>query len=168
MIKQILGALFICLFVFSCAQKEEQVEDKPMDTTAVKEETPNKFGVAVDESKAITLASLSEEIQANDSVNCVVKGEVEAVCQKKGCWMTLKKEDGSTVRVTFKDYALFMPKDLAGKEVVLNGVAKTKTVSVDMLKHLAEDEGKSQAEIDAITEEETKLAIEADGVVIKM
>ncbi|MBK8328994.1 MAG: DUF4920 domain-containing protein [Bacteroidetes bacterium] len=31
------------------------------------------------------------------------------MCQKKGCWMELKNNDGTTLRVTFKDYG-FMPK----------------------------------------------------------
>lgn len=168
MLKQILGSLFICLFVFSCAKKEENTEEvnTPEEKTEVVADQ-TKFGVAVDVSNPFTLASLEKEMTTNDSLDCVVTGTVDKVCQKKGCWMTLKKEDGSTVRVTFKDYALFMPKDLSGKEVVLHGMAKAKTESVDMLKHLAEDEGKSKEEIDAITEPVTSLAIVADGVEIK-
>ncbi len=71
------------------------------------------------------------------------------------------------MRITFKDYALFMPKDLAGKEVVIHGVAKTTTVSVEDLRHYAQDAGKSEKEIKAINKPETKLAFEADGVAIQ-
>ena len=49
----------------------------------------------------------------------------------------------------------------------MEGVAKLDTVEVDVLKHYAEDAGKSQDEIDAITEPEIKLAFEAVGVKIK-
>lgn len=165
--KYILGSLVICLFLFSCNKQEEVANETKDDVAETVKAPATKFGVEVDEASAMTLASLTTEMTEKDSLDCVVKGTVESVCQKKGCWMTLKKDDGSTVRVTFKDYALFMPKDLGGKEVVLHGIAKTKTVSVDMLKHLAEDAGKSEEEIAAITDPETKLAIEADGVTIQ-
>ena len=38
---------------------------------------------------------------------------------------------------------------------------------MDMLKHYAEDEGKSQEEIDAISEPEFAYTFEAIGVIIK-
>ena len=41
------------------------------------------------------------------------------------------------------------------------------TYDVDYLKHLAQDAGKSQEEIDAISEPETKLSYVATGVLIK-
>ena len=49
----------------------------------------------------------------------------------------------------------------------MQGMAYMDTTSVDMLRHLAEDAGKSQEEIDAITQPELTLAFEATGVVIK-
>lgn len=55
------------------------------------------------------------------------------------------------MKVKFKDYAFFMPKDCAGKKAVVDGYAYTQTTSVEELKHLAGDAGKPQAEIDAIT-----------------
>jgi hypothetical protein len=57
-----------------------------------------------------------------------------------------------------------MPLDLAGKEVVMNGYAFKDVTSVDELKHYAEDEGLSQAEIDGITEPKKELKFMASGV----
>jgi hypothetical protein len=72
------------------------------------------------------------------------------------------------MRVTFKDYGFFVPKEgMEGKEVVFEGVAKRKVTDVDMLKHFAEDAGKSQEEIDAITEPKVELTFVANGVIIK-
>ena len=70
------------------------------------------------------------------------------------------------MRVTFKDYAFFMPKDLSGKKVVIDGYAIVETTPVEVLRHYAEDGGKSKAEIDAITEPKRELAFEAAGVLI--
>jgi hypothetical protein len=96
-----------------------------------------------------------------------VEGKVTGVCQKKGCWMTLAKADGSEMMVRFKDYGFFMPTDIAGKTVVIDGIAKVDTTSVDEQRHYAEDAGKDAAEIAKITEPEVAVSFTADGVIIK-
>lgn len=95
-----------------------------------------------------------------------IEGEVESVCQNMGCWVRLKKSDGTTMTVKFKDYGFFVPKDIAGKKIIIQGIPEIKTVSVAELQHFAEDAGKSQEEIDAITEDKVELIFTADGVLI--
>lgn len=68
-----------------------------------------------------------------------VEGKIVEVCQKKGCWMELQLDNSETMRVTFKDYAFFIPKDAAGKTVIMEGYAYNDTTSVQMLRHYAED-----------------------------
>ena len=75
--------------------------------------------------------------------------------------------NGESMVVKFKDYGFFVPKNSSGSTAVLEGVAKVETQTVDWLKHKAEDAGKSQEEIDAITEPEVKVSFMADGVIIK-
>jgi hypothetical protein len=81
--------------------------------------------------------------------------------------MKVKTTDGQTMRVSFKDYGFFVPKDIAGKTVVIDGEAKMKTTSVAELQHYAEDAGKSKAEIAKITEPKHELTFVADGVIVK-
>jgi len=95
-----------------------------------------------------------------------ITGEVVEVCKKKGCWMTLKMPDGEPMRVTFKDYAFFMPKDIVGKTVALDGIAKKQTISASKLRHYAADAKKSPEEIAKITADKDEIAFEAKGVVI--
>lgn len=92
---------------------------------------------------------------------------VEEVCQSKGCWMKLRLEDGTQAMVKFKDYAFFMPKDIAGKEVIVDGKAFVEEMSVEDQRHFAEDAGKSAEEIAAITLPKKTYSIEAAGVLIK-
>jgi len=96
-----------------------------------------------------------------------VTGVVESVCKAAGCWMKVKTSDGQTMRVTFKDYGFFVPKDIAGKTVVFEGIAKVKITSVAMLKHYAEDGGKSKDEIAKITAPEKAIGFVATGVIVK-
>lgn len=95
-----------------------------------------------------------------------IKGEIIETCKKKGCWMNLKT-DKDTVFVRFRDYAFFVPTDsVAGKTAIIEGDLFLDTISIEMLKHYAEDGGKSQEEISLITKPKYDLNFTADGVVI--
>lgn len=125
------------------------------------------FGKKIDENGAISMAELIEKTADGKETHVKVIGKVEEVCQTKGCWMLIQKGDGTTMRVKFKDYGFFVPKDCSGKTAVMEGKAFFRTVSVDELKHYAEDAGKSKEEIDAIKEPQKALAFEAEGVILK-
>lgn len=113
-------------------------------------------------------ASASTLNGKSDFVAATVKieGEVESVCQAAGCWMKIKTADGQTMRVTFKDYGFFVPKDIAGKKVIFEGVPAVKTTSVAELQHYAEDAGKSKDEIAKINSPKMELTFVADGVLV--
>ncbi|MFL2619691.1 MAG: DUF4920 domain-containing protein [Flavobacteriaceae bacterium] len=96
-----------------------------------------------------------------------VSGEILDVCPKKGCWMNVKVNT-DTVFVKFKDYGFFVPKTgIQGKKVLMTGEIFKDTISVERLKHYAEDAKKSKAEIDLITEPEYKINMIAAGVAIE-
>jgi hypothetical protein len=92
------------------------------------------------------------------------EGTVSAVCQEKGCWMVLKSGDKS-VRVTFKDYGFFVPKDSAGATAVMEGVFKVKTIPEKVAKHYAEETPGGKP--DAITGDQKELSLVASGVELK-
>ena len=50
-------------------------------------------------------------------------------------------EGARSIRVTFQDYGFFVPKDIAGKTVVVEGVLSRRRLSADEAKHYAEDSG---------------------------
>ena len=96
-----------------------------------------------------------------------IEGTILSSCPKKGCWMQVKI-DSDTIQVTFKNYGFFVPKTgLENKKTILEGYPKQDTISIKMLKHFAEDAGKSQKKIDKITKPEYKISFIADGVIIK-
>lgn len=125
------------------------------------------FGKEINDKKAIEASQLVTKMGSKETMNAKVTGTVESVCQVKGCWMKVKMDNGESMRVMFKDYAFFVPKDLAGKTVVFEGEAQKKEVPVEHLKHYAKDAGKSQEEIAKITQPKQELTFIADGVMIK-
>lgn len=126
----------------------------------------DSFGKKINAKDAKPAVTLIGDVKGAESVPAKVEGEVESVCQMSGCWMKVKLADGQTMRVTFKDYGFFVPKDLAGKKVIFEGVAKNKVVSVADQKHYAEDAGASKADIAKITQDKNELTFVADGVLV--
>ena len=101
------------------------------------------------------------------TVETKIEGEIISSCPKKGCWMNVKTGQ-DTILVRFKDYSFFVPKEgLEKKKVVMRGVAKMDTISVEMLRHYAEDAKLSIEEINKINEPDYSISFLADGVIIK-
>ena len=124
------------------------------------------YGDSIQDVNVIDLASVSTAMQDKSKMDMKVRGTVNEVCKKKGCWMIMKLSNGDDMRVTFKDYKIFVPKDLTGKEVILEGFAFTDTTSVEDQRHYAKDGGKSETEIAKITTPKKELSFEAKGVVV--
>ena len=93
-----------------------------------------------------------------------IQGKVVEVCQAMGCWAKVQKDDGSTVMIKVKDHEFAMPKDIVGRTVVVEGKAELKETSVAMLKHYAEDAGKSKDEVEKIKEPKKELIMTIKGV----
>ncbi|MFN5324771.1 MAG: DUF4920 domain-containing protein [Bacteroidota bacterium] len=125
------------------------------------------FGEKFDPASAMAMGDLVKQMQGKESMAAIVEGKVSSVCQAKGCWMKIETGTGETIRVSFKDYGFFVPKDLAGSTVYMKGVASINITSVEELRHFAEDAKKSKEEIEKITEPKKELVFEADGVMIK-
>jgi hypothetical protein len=125
------------------------------------------YGAEIESENAISVSELSKKLSSVDEVDTKVKGEINASCAAKGCWMTLQLSNGEEMRVTFKDYGFFVPtKGLNGKTAIIEGVAKRSVIDVATLQHYAEDAGKSEEEIAEITEPLEEVTFEANGVLI--
>lgn len=146
--------------VFTSALFNVQAQDTPKEYTS--------YGDAITADGAMNVDDFTKAAATTDSLTAKLKAEILGSCSKKGCWMTLKMSDGSPMMVRFRDYAFFVPKEgLEGKEAVIQGRAKKEVTPVAMLRHYAEDAGKSKEEVAAITEPQTSWTFEADGVLIK-
>jgi hypothetical protein len=126
------------------------------------------FGEKIDSKGMISYDDLLVKLKKEEEIETKVYGKVSGVCQVKGCWMTIVSDDAKSpsMFVKFKDYGFFMPLDLAGKKVVMKGKAYKEVTSVEELKHYAEDEGKSAAEIAKINAPKEELKFMASGVMI--
>lgn len=151
---------FVIVILFLTMAANAQPPNIPADKGA-------SFGAKTNADDAITVDQLVSIMKSREGkkTEVKVKGVVTSVCQAMGCWITLQTKDGSMM-VRMKDHAFFVPLALSGKEVVVDGFAEQKTISVDELKDNAKDAGKTETEINEITEPKTEVTLTAKGVLV--
>ncbi len=156
--KKILFVSLIATLLFSCGgHKSENSIELGKSYGPMKVDTSNAMDV-------------KEMLEAFDEK----KGEqvftfiapIDEVCSKAGCWINVDKGNGETFMVRFKDHFTIPPKTKIGTQAYLHGRAYMDTISVDLLRHFAEDAGKSKEEIEKITKPEFELSFEADGITL--
>ena len=159
--------------LWGCVSKSNQDEASnemthDIETKELAVDQLQYYGEKISPDGAINSEALLSEMLESDSISTKLAANIEATCKMKGCWMDVAMADGSTMKVTFKDYGFFVPKEgVEGKEAIIEGYAKAVETDVETLKHYAKDAGKSQEEIDQITEPKKEIAFVATGVIIK-
>lgn len=128
------------------------------------------FGSKITADKALTKEQMTKKyasLKKGDTIDVKFKSKIMSVCKKKGCWMKMDLAENKESFIRFKDYGFFVPLNADNSEAVVSGKAFLDVISVDELKHYAKDGGKSQEEIDKITQPKITYAFQADGVLIQ-
>ena len=135
---------------------------------ACNSKTYTSFGVEISDQPTHSFNTIYDLAQNGEVTNIILEGEITQTCAKKGCWMDVKVSEQDTLMVRFKDYGFFVPKEgVEGLRTVVKGNAKMDTISVEMLRHYAEDAGDSEEEILNIMEPKYVLEFIAEGVLIE-
>lgn len=151
----------ISAFLYSCTTQGESSQN------TTNEITESYYGSVIETSGAIDASRIREKLRMESQVSVKMEGTVVATCGKKGCWMDVASGK-DTVFVKFLDYDFFVPSEgVEGYHTVVEGVAFYDTTTVSALRHFAEDAGKSEEEILAITEPEYRLQFTATGVMME-
>ena len=110
---------------------------------AVAAQKAGHFGAAFTDAESVSLKDVLADVGKFSGKTIKVEGQIADVCQAKGCWLVVT--DGEReMRVKFKDYGFFVPKDASGQKVILEGVVEKKTISEDHAKHIAHESGGKQ------------------------
>lgn len=156
--------LVVLATVFSCNGQNSTKESSKEKNNLISYGAQIELENAKDSNK---MMEAYKNMSSVDTLQTKFVATVKEVCKAKGCWMKLDMTNGEEVMVRFKDYGFFMPMDIEGKEVVVNGLAFVEEMSVEDQKHYAKDGGASSEEIAKILEPKKTLGFEADGVLLK-
>lgn len=172
--KKTISIILLSVIFLNCINSQTNKQCDPAKESKFKSlSTPNKsggYGVVITKDNAQSPADVERQMKAKNVAemkNVKITGKVASVCKMKGCWMEVSKGNGETMRIRFKDYKFFVPRDCENQTVYAQGIARFDTTSVAMLQHYAEDAGKTKAEIAAITKPEVSLTFEAEGVLFE-
>ncbi|MFC7358404.1 DUF4920 domain-containing protein [Jejudonia soesokkakensis] len=156
------------VFALSCNNTNTKEIENTETQVELKEIAYQTFGDTITDKDVITkdeMLAKYQDLKPGDTIDVKFTAKVNEVCQSKGCWMQMDLGEEEAM-VKFKDYAFFMPKDIAGEEIIVSGKAFVNEMSVDEQRHYAEDAGKSEEEIAAITEPKRTLSFTSNGVLI--
>lgn len=160
-------ALLLASAIFSCKNESTDTPKTTYEVIGEAEVVPGNYGDLVEDKEVVLLSEMVSRVESNGTFEGKIAGEIKEVCTKKGCWFAMELPNGTSMRVTFKDYGFFIPTNSQGFPIVLQGVATLAETDVETLRHFAEDQGKSKEEVEAITEPKKEITFEATGVVIK-
>jgi len=123
------------------------------------------FGEIVTETGAVKATELHVFLAGKEKADVKVEGKVIEVCKAEGCWLRMETASG-TMLVKMKDHKFLVPLALNGMSVIADGTVSVKETTVEMLRHYAEDAGKSKDEIAKITESKKEMVLEAKGILV--
>ncbi|AWA31500.1 DUF4920 domain-containing protein [Flavobacterium magnum] len=155
--------------VTETAPADEKIVVKPQEGKEIKVQYAT-FGSKISADKALTQEQMMKKyasLKKGDTINVKFRSKITDVCKKKGCWMSMELPNSKESFVRFKDYGFFVPLNADNSEAIVSGKAFLDVVSVDELRHYAKDGGKSQEEIEKITQPKVTYAFTADGVLIE-
>lgn len=120
--ENILILLFLSLSTFVLAQKTGSPPPNP-SKTVLKGQTFGEKVVSSNPSES--LESIQKKVvEEKSSKKVTLEGEVTQVCENKGCWIVINTPQNEKFLVQMKDYGFFVPKDIRGKKVLLEGIAE--------------------------------------------
>ena len=119
-------------------------------------------GAPVASGAAIPVTALVAAARNYTARPVVVEGVITHECTEKGCWMQVAPSaNASGMRVTFKDYAFFIPQSMIGRRARMQGVTKVTTHSKASADHLISEGANLTRNADGTA---TEVAFEASGV----
>ena len=123
------------------------------------------FGAPMpDKTLGLSLTELITQKQDYLGKEVRVSATIAQVCQQKGCFF-IAKQDDKWARITFRDYAFFVPTNTAKSQVLIKGIFSETELSTAEAQHYQTDLGSSDNSADARTLRE--FSIIASSVLIR-
>jgi hypothetical protein len=142
--RALIGAAFLVLLGCESGQapRRRTSEAVAPRKTAATVENVVRVGAPIDSQRHERLAAVLKSPAEFEGQTFVVEGNVRRACSRKGCWMELAADataSSPACRVTFKDYAFFVPTDSAGRMAKVQGTIELVKLKARHVEHLAEE-----------------------------
>jgi len=159
MFKKLLYVFALAIFAIAC--------NNATSTPTAKEGDKSFHGEKITADGALEIDAVLAKLGDKEKIETKMIGTVESVCQKKGCWMIVDGSPNGNVRVTFKDYGFFVPTNISGHRVIVEGVIDEANEGEESKHHYEKEEGMTAEQAEEVIEAGRNLAIVASGVIIE-
>lgn len=132
-------------------------------------EAPLPHGMVYGQKPDTTAMMSADKVEAfmgkKTRISTTIEGRVIRVTREKGGWFELDAGAGKVISAHFKNYNIKIPANLAGRKVIVEGVAAKQFIADD-LQHLAGDTvtGKKQHKVK--TDPKRKVTFEVKGLFV--
>ncbi|HSC89618.1 MAG TPA: DUF4920 domain-containing protein [Polyangiaceae bacterium] len=134
-----LASLTGCKAESSGAATEQAAKPEAATSAARPAPVKNAVGAPISAAAELPLKKLLAFPEEHAGKTVVVSGMVRRNCTKKGCWMELAtglEPDALGCRVTFQDYAFFVPTDSVGSQARVEGQVLVRELDKAQVDHL--------------------------------
>jgi hypothetical protein len=123
------------------------------------------FGTKPSHYGMMNASKLDSSMGKKTRTKAVIVGKILKVTKEKGGWFEVDATNGRIISAHFKDYNISLPKDIAGRVVIIEGVAQKQFIADD-LQHFAGDtvQGKKQHQVNANPNQ--RLTFEVTGLMV--
>ena len=111
-VRRLVGVAVIAAAIAGCAGHQTRSSSAP--SLAV--------GAPITVTAPVSIAALAADPAPFEGQTVRLEGTVSSVCQGMGCWAEVKAADGSTFLAKSLDESVLLPKNCAGRKIVVQGV----------------------------------------------
>lgn len=126
------------------------------------------FGEAVNPSaQATPVAAVLSDTKTYEGKPIRVTGTVSKVCERKGCWLQISDAGQDLfVKFTCPVDGRLVPMEAVGKKAIVQGELAIKEVSEADARHIAEEGGKTPAEVAKIVGPQKQITLNSPGAIV--
>ncbi len=159
--KKLFVLIILVSIICACSQQSGKNDSK------IPTEKTGNFGESISESGISNPADVIMKLEQTDSTAAKISGIITSSCEHSGCWMDIALNEQNTIHITFKNDEFAIPLDATGKLAIAEGIVYKEVASIENLRKQAKDEGKTDAEIANIINDQINYSMIANGVIIK-
>jgi hypothetical protein len=124
------------------------------------------FGTKPDTTAMMNASKVEAFMGKKTQISTTIRGKVIKVTRQKGGWFDIDAGNGKVIAAHFKLYNVTIPADLAGRTVIIEGVAQKQFIADD-LQHLAGDTVTGKKQHSVKTNPKKKLTFEVKGMMVE-
>lgn len=123
------------------------------------------YGQKPDTVAMMTASKVEAFMGKKTRISTTIEAKIIKVTKEKGGWFDMDAGGGKVIAAHFKDYNITLPKQLAGRTVIIEGVAE-KVFIADDLQHLAGDTVVGKKQHTVKTDPKRKVTFEVKGLLV--